>query len=92
MSHLALVGNPNVGKSVIFSDLTRLYQKIGNFPGVTVDVKVGKCQFDTSIEIVDLPGIYSLELDENEEKVSIEYLKNNKVDMIINVANILSIS
>ncbi|HUP10942.1 MAG TPA: ferrous iron transport protein B, partial [Niastella sp.] len=60
--HIALVGNPNSGKSSLFNVLTGLNQKVGNFPGVTVDKKVGYCQLSDEVtaSIVDLPGTYSL--------------------------------
>jgi ferrous iron transport protein B len=60
--HIALVGNPNSGKTSLFNALTGLNQKVGNFPGVTVDKKVGFCQLDdkTGASIIDLPGTYSL--------------------------------
>lgn len=60
--HIALVGNPNSGKSSLFNALTGLNQKVGNFPGVTVDKKTGRTTLDDSLqaELVDLPGTYSL--------------------------------
>jgi ferrous iron transport protein B len=60
--HIALVGNPNSGKTSLFNALTGLNQKVGNFPGVTVDKKTGSCQLEenTAAAIVDLPGTYSL--------------------------------
>ena len=88
MSHLALVGNPNVGKSVIFNVLTNMNQKIGNFPGVTVDVKVGVCEFDSLIEVIDLPGVYSLRNKSNEEDITVKHLKEHRPDMLINSLNI----
>jgi ferrous iron transport protein B len=59
---IAMVGNPNSGKSSLFNVLTGLNQKVGNFPGVTVEKKSGKCKLDaeTTVEVVDLPGSYSL--------------------------------
>ena len=59
---IAMVGNPNSGKSSLFNVLTGLNQKVGNFPGVTVEKKTGKCKLDalTTVEVVDLPGSYSL--------------------------------
>jgi ferrous iron transport protein B len=59
---VALVGNPNTGKSTLFNVLTGLNQKIGNFPGVTVDKKTGFCDLPDGrrAEIIDLPGTYSL--------------------------------
>src|SRR2546423_2759188 len=60
--NIALVGNPNSGKSSLFNTLTGLNQKVGNFPGVTVDKKVGTSMISSSLEasIIDLPGSYSL--------------------------------
>jgi ferrous iron transport protein B len=59
---VALLGNPNAGKSTLFNQLTGLHQKVGNFPGVTVDKKTGLCRLDkeTTVELIDLPGTYSL--------------------------------
>ncbi len=61
-THIALVGNPNSGKTSLFNALTGLNQKVGNFPGVTVDKKTGNCQLDDRLSsvIIDLPGTYSL--------------------------------
>ncbi|HEU0065188.1 MAG TPA: FeoB small GTPase domain-containing protein, partial [Flavisolibacter sp.] len=60
--HIALVGNPNSGKTSLFNALTGLNQKVGNFPGVTVDKKTGKTTISESItgNVIDLPGTYSL--------------------------------
>ncbi len=77
---IALVGKPNSGKSSLFNQLTGLNQKIGNFPGITVDKRIGFCQLDenTSAEIIDLPGIYSLYPRTLDEKIVVEILTNRK--------------
>lgn len=79
----ALIGNPNVGKTTIFNILTGSNQKVGNYPGVTVQKKVGK--ITNNIELIDLPGIYSLDSISIEERISLEYLQNKNPDLIINV-------
>ena len=70
LKKIALLGNPNSGKSSLFNQLTGLNQKVGNFPGVTVDKKTGTCQLtdDSKVKIFDLPGVYSIyprSIDEN---------------------------
>lgn len=79
---IALVGKPNSGKSSLFNQLTGLNQKIGNFPGITVDKRMGYCQLDemTSAEIIDLPGIYSLYPRTLDEKIVVEILTDKKGD------------
>ena len=72
---IALVGNPNTGKSSIFNMLTGLRQHVGNFPGVTVDVKTGDLRLgDTSATLVDLPGTYSIYPRSADERVVYESL------------------
>ncbi|KKN58494.1 hypothetical protein LCGC14_0551680 [marine sediment metagenome] len=84
--NIALAGNPNVGKSVIFNQLTGLSQTIGNWPGKTVERMEGHLEFlGYHFNIVDLPGIYSLSTYTIEEIVSREYLVSDDVDIIINV-------
>jgi len=75
---IALVGNPNSGKSSLFNALTGLNQKVGNYPGVTVDKKTGFSKLDehTTAEIIDLPGTYSLYPKTADEKVTYEVLLN----------------
>src|ERR1043165_9830118 len=72
--HIALVGNPNSGKSTLFNALTGLNQKTGNFPGVTVDKKTGHARINDklSVEFVDLPGTYSLYPKSLDEKVEFD--------------------
>lgn len=82
----ALAGNANVGKSVLFNQLTGSHQTIGNWPGKTVERAEGTLQFnDYDITIVDLPGIYSLSTYSLEELVSRDYIAHEKPDVIINV-------
>lgn len=89
----ALVGNPNAGKSSIFNQLTGLRQKTGNFPGVTVDKKVGRIQInDTPLSIIDLPGTYSLYPNSQDERVVLNILTNpndtNFPDAVIYIADL----
>ena len=90
---IALTGNPNTGKSTIFNELTGARQKIGNWPGVTVDKKVGYTRHkDRAISIVDLPGTYSINARSPEEKIVIDYLKHNTLDMVVDVVDSTNIS
>lgn len=82
---IALVGNPNVGKTTLFNILTKSNQKIGNYPGVTVQKKIGK--LNNEIEIIDLPGIYSLDSISIEEKIALDYIKNENPSIILNILN-----
>ncbi len=85
---VALTGNPNTGKSTIFNELTGARQKIGNWPGVTVDKKVGYVRHgDHAMSIVDLPGTYSVNARSPEEKIVIDYLMNNKLDLVMDVVD-----
>lgn len=83
---LALVGNPNCGKTTLFNLLTNKNEYTGNYSGVTVDVKNGIFNFDNyKICIYDLPGVYSLSEYYNEEKITIDFLKEEKLDLVINI-------
>ncbi len=76
---VALVGNPNTGKSTLFNALTGLRQRVGNYPGVTVSRKSGTCDLgdDRKVELVDLPGLYSLAAASPDEQVVIDALSGN---------------
>ena len=85
---IALAGNANVGKSVIFNHLTGLHQHIGNWPGKTVEKAEGTLHFKGyTIDIIDLPGIYSLSTFSIEELVSREYIAVEKPDLVVNVVD-----
>ncbi len=81
--HIALVGNPNSGKSSLFNTLTGLNQKVGNFPGVTVDKKTGTCELIPGLtaKIIDLPGTYSLYPKRDDEWVTYKVLLNQDADL-----------
>jgi ferrous iron transport protein B len=91
--HIALVGNPNIGKSSLFNVLTGMNQRVGNFPGVTVDKKVGSCTVaqDLTATIIDLPGTYSLYPRREDEWVAYRVLMNQDKevhpDMVVLVAD-----
>ncbi|HYG39355.1 MAG TPA: ferrous iron transport protein B [Cytophagales bacterium] len=90
---IALVGNPNSGKSTLFNELTGLNQKVANFPGVTVDKKIGHMSFDNgaAAQVIDLPGIYSIYPKSTDEEVVFDYLINteakNYPDLIVVVVD-----
>lgn len=89
---IALVGNPNCGKTTLFNRLTGANQHVGNWPGVTVERKSGDYTYaKTMIEVVDLPGIYSLTLPtENsalDERIAAEFILNRSADIIINIVD-----
>jgi ferrous iron transport protein B len=85
---IALAGNANVGKSVIFNYLTGLHQHIGNWPGKTVEKAEGTLFYKGyEIDVIDLPGIYSLSTFSIEEIISREYIATQKPDLVINVVD-----
>mgnify|MGYP003328082591 CR=1 FL=1 len=91
---VALIGNPNTGKTSVFNALTGLKQKVGNYPGVTVDKKEGICKLSRGVKayVLDLPGTYSLNASSVDENVVIELLlnKNDKdfPDVAVVVADV----
>ncbi len=83
---VALAGNPNCGKTTIFNQLTGARQHVGNYPGVTVESKSGHCSLeDMEIELIDLPGIYSLSSSSPEEEIAFRVLTSRGIDLILNV-------
>ena len=84
---IALIGNQNSGKTTLFNLLTGSHQKIGNWPGVTLERKIGKIKSNGHY-IVDLPGIYSLSTYSDEEGVSRDYLLNERPELIINILDV----
>ena len=89
---VALIGNPNTGKTSVFNALTGLNQKVGNYPGITVDKKEGVCKLSRGVKahILDLPGTYSLNASSLDENVVIELLLNKKDKDYPDVALIIS--
>ena len=87
---IGLVGNQNSGKTTLFNLLTGMNAKIGNWPGVTIEKKIGKIK-NTDIEIIDLPGIYSLSPYSTEEEISRRFIFEEKPDVIINIIDSTSL-
>jgi len=83
---IALAGNPNSGKTTLFNSMTGSRQHVGNYPGVTVEKKEGKCRHgDTEINVVDLPGTYSLTAYSMEEIVTRNFIIDEKPDVVVAV-------
>ena len=85
---VALVGNPNVGKSTVFNRLTGLHQHTGNWPGKTVDVATGVCRTgDAILYVTDLPGCYSMEPHSAEEEVTRNHMISGNCDVAVVVCD-----
>lgn len=84
---VALIGNPNSGKTTVFNALTGSRQAIGNWPGVTVERKEGDCLLPdgTRLTVVDLPGVYSLMASSEDERVAVTYALSREADLLVNV-------
>ena len=78
MKKFVLIGNPNTGKTSLFNQLTGLNQKVGNYPGITIDKKIGsfKTKSEQEVKLIDLPGTYSLYPRSKDEEVVINMLSN----------------
>lgn len=85
---IALVGNPNCGKTTLFNELTGSNQYVGNWPGVTVEQKSGHLKHhENDVDVVDLPGIYSLSTYSLEEVITRDYIEKDRPDVIINIVD-----
>ncbi|HIX84642.1 MAG TPA: ferrous iron transport protein B [Candidatus Megamonas gallistercoris] len=90
--HVAFIGNPNCGKTTLFNAYTGAHLKVANWPGVTVEKKEGAMRFhNENYKLVDLPGIYSLTSYTMEEKVSRQYILDDEVDIVVDVADASSL-
>jgi ferrous iron transport protein B len=89
MKKIAIAGNPNSGKTCLFNLLTGSMQRVGNYPGVTVELVSGEAKLgDEKVEIIDLPGTYSLNAYSQEEVVARNFIVDEKPDVIINVIDV----
>lgn len=85
---VALAGNPNAGKTTVFNALTGSHQHVGNWPGKTVERKHGQFQYNGyQIEVIDLPGTYSLSAFSIEEVIARDFILNNKPDVVVVVVD-----
>ncbi|MDR0519563.1 MAG: 50S ribosome-binding GTPase, partial [Clostridiales Family XIII bacterium] len=85
MIRIALAGNPNSGKTTLFNALTGANQFVGNWPGVTVEKKEGRLKGRKDVEVIDLPGIYSLSPYTLEEVIARNYLTDERPDALLNI-------
>lgn len=90
MRKIALIGNPNCGKTTLFNIFTGANQKVGNWPGVTVEKKFGYFSINgEEVELVDLPGIYSLEQEHKgvDEEIAFDFIENGDISLIVNIVD-----
>lgn len=88
LKKIAIVGSPNVGKSVLFNNLTKHYAAVSNYPGTTVEVFRGKAEIEgVEYEVIDTPGMYSLSPITEEEKVARRILINERPGLVIHVVD-----
>jgi len=92
MKRVAIIGNPNVGKTELFNRLTGMKQHVGNWPGVTVEKKTGMFTYKgEEIEVVDLPGTYSLAAQAADELISRNYIVEAKPDVVVDIVDATSL-
>jgi ferrous iron transport protein B len=85
---IALIGNPNSGKTTLFNNLTGARQHVGNWPGVTVEKKEGLCQIQQyQCKVVDLPGVYSLTAYSPDEVIARDFILNERPDVVVNIVD-----
>jgi len=85
---IALAGNPNAGKTTLFNALTGSRQRVGNWPGVTVDRMEGECRWgERDVLVIDLPGIYSFSAYSQDERISRSYILEEKPDVVVNIVD-----
>lgn len=87
----ALCGNQNSGKTTLFNQLTGAHQRVGNFPGVTIEQKIGQVKGHKDVQVVDLPGIYSVRPFSHEEIITRDFILNEKPDALINIVDATNI-
>ena len=93
IARIAIAGVPNCGKTSLFNSLTGSRQKVGNWPGVTVEKIEGRFPLrGTAIDLVDLPGTYNLSPDSEDQKVAERVIREGEYDLILNVVDATSLS